>query len=293
MKKPNFFIIGAPKCGTTAIAQYLAEHPEVFMSDPKEPHHYNTDIRHGKYKDATAYFDLFKSAGDECKAIGEGSVWYLYSREAVANILKDLPDAKFIVMIRNPIEMAPSLHEQMVFSGVEDEQDFFRAWMLQADREEGRKIPAFCTDNKLLLYRSACSLGEQLARLKKTVPEENLLVIFFDDFKESPRSVWLEIERFLNIADDMRNDFPVVNSAKERKSMLMKRINDSYARVRQFLGIGNLGTGVLSAIGRWNIRERKRPQLPSGVKDILIKEFEKDIRKLEEISGRDLSGWLK
>jgi len=85
---PDFFILGAPKCETTAMAAYLSARPEVFMSQPKEPHHYNTDHRHGEYKDRQRYLELFSGASDEHKIVGEASVWYLYSEVAGKNIIR-------------------------------------------------------------------------------------------------------------------------------------------------------------------------------------------------------------
>src|SRR5262245_35065298 len=85
MKKPTFFIIGAPKCGTTSLAAWLADHPDIFMSPTKEPHYFNTD--HKRYLNSLAgYEQLFEDATDRHSAVGEASVWYLYSANAVENI---------------------------------------------------------------------------------------------------------------------------------------------------------------------------------------------------------------
>ena len=131
MKEPNFFILGAPKCGTTALAQYLSDHPKVFMTDPKEPHHFNTDQNYGDFKDAERYRKLFQDAGPEHQCVGEASVWYLYSKDAVANIEATIGAPRYIAMLRNPVEMAASLHEQLVYSGNENITSFEKAWAAQ------------------------------------------------------------------------------------------------------------------------------------------------------------------
>jgi len=292
MKEPNFFIIGAPKSGTTALASYLSEHPQVFMSDPKEPHHYNTDIEHGSFKDRNRYLALFEPANRDHIAVGEASVWYLYSRDAVPRILGDYASAKFLVMLRNPIDMAPSLHEQMVFSGFESAKVFWTAWMLQNARREGRQVPTWCPDRKLLLYKSACSIGAQYARLRRLVPPENLLPILFDDFRDSPRDVWLSVMNFLRVDDDGRKAFPAVNAAKERRSMFLKRLSDSYAAGRSRLGFAGFGTGLWDWIARWNISERRRPPQPSELRSLLETEFAGEIETLSKALGRDLEGWV-
>src|SRR5271154_5759385 len=106
--RPNFFIIGGPKCGTTSLVSWLGQHPDIFIPREKELNFFNSD----DYRIITSlddYEDCFAMAKDKL-AIGEATVWYLYSDEAVPNILQYQPDARFIVMFRNPMEMAPALH---------------------------------------------------------------------------------------------------------------------------------------------------------------------------------------
>ena len=127
MKKPNFFIIGAPKCGTTSMASWLSEHPSIYMSPVKEPHHYSGDFNYGDYRDLNKYLSLFKEANESHIAVGEASAWYLNSKKAIFNIEAENPNAKYIVLLRNPVEMAPSLHQQLIFSGKEDIKNFEEA----------------------------------------------------------------------------------------------------------------------------------------------------------------------
>ena len=293
MKKPNFFIIGAPKCGTTSLASWLAEHPAVYMSPVKEPHHYNNDLNHGLFKDYSKYISLFQDAGGEHLVVGEASVWYLYSETAVLNILNESPDAKFIVMLRNPIEMAPSLHEQMVFSGYETVQDFRKSWVLQDKRRNGENIPTHCPEVKLLLYKDTCNLGEQLQRLYKHVPVENIMTVLLEDIKADPRQAWLDILSFIGLPDDGRYKFSVENPAKIRRSLVLNYINDMYFNFRQRFNLRPLGTGIFTYIDKRNIHERLRPALSSMMHKELIEYFEPDIKLLGKLLNRDLTHWLK
>jgi len=290
--QPNFFIIGAPKSGTTALASYLSLHPNVFLTDPKEPHHYNSDLNHGSFKDREKYLSLFEQTEVCHSAIGEASVWYLYSSEAVSNILAAIPDAKFIVMLRNPVEMAPSLHEQAVFTGYETERNFEAAWELQKRRRNGDDVPFWCDEPKLLLYEDVCLIGTQYERVARIIPKSNLLPILFDDFKRDTRAVWLDVCKFLGIPDDGRSDFPIVNSAKTRRSLFLRRINDAYCRARLFIGFGGFGSGFFSKVGAWNITQRERPPLDPEFLARLKYSFKEDISLLERSLGRDLSHWL-
>jgi hypothetical protein len=114
LRKPNFFIIGASKCGTTSLCRWLSEHPNVFICPEKEPHFFNTDDVQRGTSTLGKYEALFAGVKKEHTAIGEASVWYLSSSAAVPNILAYQPDTKFIVMVRSPLQMAPALHAQVL-----------------------------------------------------------------------------------------------------------------------------------------------------------------------------------
>lgn len=292
MTLPNFFIAGAAKCGTTAMASWLAAHPQVFMSPVKEPHHFASDMNYPEYADPRTYECLFGDASEVHRAVGEASVWYLYSREAVPNILKALPDSKFIVMLRNPIEMAAALHEEAVFVGYENEARFERAWRHQDARREGREIPFRCPEPRLLLYGDACRLGEQVVRMQRQVDAGRMLLVFLDDVREDARAKWLDVLEFLGLDDDGRRSFESVNQAKERRLPMLKWINDVYRIARERAGLPGLNTGFFDVIDRFNRRVRPRGSIPEPLRQELIAHFTPDVQLLERATGRDLGHWL-
>jgi hypothetical protein len=142
---PTFFIVGAPSCGTSSLGRYLDAHPRIFISKPKEPHHFGVDLelRPRPYAEREAYLKLFEGAGDVQHA-GDGSVLYLYSRTAPAEILELNPAAKVIIMLRDLLEMVPSLHAHNLVLNYEDILDLAQALEAQADRRAGRRIPSTC-----------------------------------------------------------------------------------------------------------------------------------------------------
>ncbi|MCR4288476.1 MAG: sulfotransferase, partial [Deltaproteobacteria bacterium] len=117
IREPNFFIVGAAKCGTTSLADNLKQHPQIFISPRKEPFYFVKDARIG-YKDFNEYMALFKNAGDAI-AIGEASTGYLFEESAPYEIKKHFPDAKIIVILRNPVDMAYSHWRHMCVVGNE------------------------------------------------------------------------------------------------------------------------------------------------------------------------------
>ncbi len=292
MKKPNFFIAGAPKCGSTSLYFWLAEHPNIYMSPVKEPFHFSTDFAHDSFHDPHRYWQLFEKAGDEHIAVGEASIWYLYSKVAIPKIEATLKEPKYIILLRNPLEMAPSLHRQMLFDGDENIADFKDAWEAQFARMKGENIPYFCIEPSFLFYKEACSLGKLLQRLYKTVPETRLLPLLLDDMKENPRNVWLKIMDFLGVEDDGRESFPVKNKAQRRRFGWLKAINDLYVKVRRRYNLPPLGTGLLTLLDKKNRQPCRPKPLPSETRQLLKEAFREDIRLLESIIKRDLSHWL-
>src|SRR5712692_7209004 len=119
-RRPDFFIVGAPRSGTTALYTYLRQHPDVFLPEKKEPHYFNIDMTSGgAIRNEKDYAALFAGALDETR-VGEASVYYLSSACAPFEIKKDCPTAKIIIMLRNPVDVMYALHAHQVVSWVED-----------------------------------------------------------------------------------------------------------------------------------------------------------------------------
>lgn len=293
MRKPNFFIIGAPKCGTTSLAGWLAQHPNIYMPSVKELHYYATDLGNRRIRSSKEYQRLFKSAMLQHKAVGEASVWYLYSEVAVRNILADVPEAKFIVCLRNPVEMAYSLHGQLLKNTYENVRDFRRAWELQEARAKGLYVPRLCPEKKLLLYGPACSLGTLLERLYDIVPAERVLAILLDDMKSDPAKVYAQTLAFLGVSHDRRTDFPVLNRASERRSQKVAQFMKLVNLLKERVGIPRLGTGIMKFVDAINQRPSRRPPLDADMYQELLSYFSREIAKLEIILRRDLSHWRR
>lgn len=291
MEKTNFFIIGAPKCGTTALAQWLSAHPDIFMPPVKEPHFYSKDLANQQAPTRAEYDRLFKGATTQHKAVGEASVWYLYSKEAVSNILSEIPDAKFIVSLRNPIDMAYSLHRQQIVATNETIEDFNKAWNAQGQRKQGINIPRRCEDPRLLLYGQICMLGMQMDLLFTTCKREQVYVAFLDDIEIDAKAVYEDILDYLKVPSDHRTSFEVVNVASQRRSMALARSIKSVNLARQRIGIPRLGTGLMPLMDRLNRRKCQQSAMNGTTRDFLKSYFEEDIQLLERVLNRQLRNW--
>jgi hypothetical protein len=293
VRKPNFFIIGAPKCGTTSLAAYLREHPRVFFPARKAPHFFNTDMMLRNVRSQSDHYAYFDDAVPKHIAVGEGSVLYLYSDEAVPRILEAIPDSRFIVMVRNPIDMAVSWHGHLRFTGDENIRHLATAWRTQEARRSGRRIPAFCKDPSLLLYGRICSVGWQLKRIYSRVPRERLLVLLFDDLKRNAREVYLRTLEFLDVPDDGNMAFAVHNARqKPVRSYLLQVAFNFLNEVKTNSGIKRT-FGILPVIHRLNALETEKEVLEPQFRAELVNYFRNDVEELSELISRDLSGWLR
>jgi hypothetical protein len=299
MTVPNFFLIGAPKCGTTAVSEYLGAHPNIFMCKPKEPDYFALDFpayRHVANHDG--YESLFREVGKEHLAVGEASVIYMYSDVAVAELRKALPSARLLVMLRNPVDMAVSMHAQALWSCDENVEDFSDAWSLCAERTAGNKVPRHCRDRKVLLYDRIPLLGSQLSRVLEIFPRSQVRWWFFDDLIADPGRVYRDVLSFLGVPDDGRQDFPRINARKHAHSTLLGLFTQKTpdrlisAAMKMKRGLGIRRWGVLDVLRRVNQKPHVKQQLQPGLRAEMQAHFAPDVRLLEDITGRDLGHWL-
>jgi hypothetical protein len=296
--KPNFFIVGAGKSGTTALYSYLKKHPRVFLPEKKEPHYFTID-RPGyrKVRTETEYLELFSKANSEHIAIGEASVSYLKSADALSEIAKFNPKAKIIIMIRNHIERAPSLHNQLLYKLEEDVVDFKTAYNLQDERKKGKYIPVTCTESFLLNYTERVRLYKDLERVYQVFPKEQVKIIFFDDFKKDVEQVYLDVLNFLGLEDVGYRNFEKINERKKLKSRSLKKLmqfrfkNKLIPKI--FVLLGGKRLKLKKRINRMNTKSEEKNIISFEMKAKLAQDFKEDIDLLSQQTGRDLSGWYK
>lgn len=290
MKKPNLFFIGAPKCGTTSIAYQLSRHPEIFMSNPKEPHFFEEDIDRG-VKNIKEYESLFKNVQNHHKVVGEASTGYLYSKDAVKNALSYSPEAKILVSIRNPYEMAISLFYHNCRQLTENANNFSEAWNLQNDRRKGLNVPRACLSQRLLLYSDRCSLGDQLQKLYEEVDSAKIYVAIFDDLKNNPSSFYKNLYNFLDVRVLFSEKFPVLNEKIEIKHKFIVHSLRSLGKLKRKLGLSKsigLATWILN---KTSSSFKQKVEIDEEVFSKMDKVFNPQINKIENIVKRDLKNW--
>jgi len=297
LKRPDFFLVGAPKCGTTAMDHYLKQHPEVFVPHRKEPQFFGTDLRSPVFvRDEAEYLALFEAARGE-KRVGETSVWSLYSGRAVREISRFEPDASVIAMLRNPVEMIPSLHSQFLYTGNEDIEDLKEALDAEDDRKRGRRVPRTATFVQGLFYRETARYAEQLERYFDVFGRERVQVILFDDLRRDTAGVYAETLRFLGVDPSFRPGFEVVNPNKRVRSKALRNVSKHPGRaVRAFaraLVPRPARHALVRAIDRHNTLYEPSRSADVATLAQLRAEFTPEVERLGELLGRDLRGWVE
>jgi hypothetical protein len=303
---PGFFVVGAPRCGTTSLCRYLSHNPQICFSRPKEPHYFaQIDTLPSERELQRDYIErYFGSRGPAQRIAGEGSVSYLYMPGVIERIRHFNPDARFIVMLRKPMSMLPSYHLKMQFMLVEDEADFARAWGLQEARARGASVPRHCVDTRLLMYQAVASFGRQLERLYDLAGPERTHVIVFDDFVANPLAAYRGALEFLGVDYDGRTRFVPRNESRTYRYRWLQHLlymrataggarMNAAQRVERKLKISGSGKGSwLQALVEWNrIPASPRP-LTQEMRAVVADCLRSDNGLLSRLLHRDMGFWL-
>ena len=307
-KEPNFFIVGAPRAGTTSLWQYLRQHPDVFMPPnelTKEPGHFCEFIPPWApyFVHLEEYLKIFAPANGQ-RAIGEASTGYLWSRQAAGRIRGRYPRARIIVMLRNPAGRAFSHYRLLCELGFERSKTFERALSVEDERfaryEQGGPLSLdpfwYCAS----FYYRLGLYADQIPRYLALFPRDRIHFVLFEDLNRRPVETTREVFQFLGVDPSFEPDIKVHNK--------------SYFP---------LSVGAQCVIGqRWNLHpvgpRTRRPRLrdytalpaafmanlwlgnvfrkvtldPSTRRD-LLRRYESDIQRTSKIIGRNLDHWMK
>ncbi len=302
MIKPNFFIVGKPKCGTTTLHNLLGQHPEIFMSPEKEPHHFHRDYleaamkrRRGyknlAYREREDYLALF-AGSEEKEVVGEASVGYLYSKFAAQVIAKFNPQAKILMCFREPVNFLYSYHNHLCRSANENEPNFRKALDLEEARKQGTQIPSMTTFPDNLFYSEHVKYREQARRFFDVFPDAQIKVVIYEDFKADNLAVYRDILEFLGVDPEFTPQIEDINPTQTLR----------FPRIVFFLTY--FGQKSPYAVARWMPavvlrpirfvlrkifrREGALPELDDELRRELMARFKPEVEKLGEFLGIDL-----
>lgn len=296
---PDFLLIGAARAGTTAIYSYLRQCPEIFMPRVKEPNFFafedealacagpGADYINNSVTSLAAYRDLFAAA--PANAItGEASPLYLYAPKAAGRVRHHIPDARLVVVLRNPVEQAFSHFLYATKQRIEPLTDFTAALHSEPDRLAQNWQPLFG-------YSSFPRYADQMARYLALFPRDQILIRLYEDFQTDPNTLMQDILRHIGVSSGFRPD------------MAQKPNAGGVPKNRVFQDFLMKSNPITRAIGlvvphevRLRLRDRlaslnlkREADMPPEARALLLDRLGEQIRALEPMVGRDLSGWLK
>ena len=289
-KLPNFFILGAAKAGTTALYLYLKQHPQVYLPSQKEPHFF--DSRSNYEQGVGFYISKYFNEADNFTARGEATPAYFHQPDYVIPRMKSIYGErcpKFIVLLRDPVERAWSHYLHKRRSKTEQE-DFEQA--LKLEKERLKKDPTSWVG-----YFSDGLYAQQLEKWFDSYPKTNFLITLTESLSNRPHPTLEKIFSFLEIDKDYDIEIQKKHNvaSKPRSEWLMK-----------FLSRRSILKWPIKKILSKRTRRRikvlmrkknlapldKKPSIPNEVAENLRKRYRKDILKLQEMTGKDLSSWL-
>ena len=294
---PDFFVVGAFKCGTTAMYAYLRQHPQIYMPFHKEPLFFGDDLtrRYGRMT-RDQYLALFREAAAG-QRIGEASAWYLYSSSAAQEIAAVAPEAQIIVMVRNPVDVMYAEHSQLLFNVEEDQTDFGAALEAEPARRRGERLPPGPIRPETLYYRHSVRFAEQLSRYHDVFGRERVHVIVYDDLRNDTATTYRRALEFLGVDPAFLADFAIRNPNKRvRFGALQRLIYQPPAPVLRFvpwLRRFPLVHRLRGAAVRLNSSPAPRAPMDPALRRRLLNELAPEIDELGRLIGRDLSGWLR
>ncbi|HEX6502550.1 MAG TPA: sulfotransferase [Terriglobales bacterium] len=306
MKLPNFLILGAAKGGTTSLYAYLRQHPQVFMTVPKEPTffgHEGTDgLFNGPHDEDRAYHSrvitnfadycaLYKSVTDQ-KAVGEASVYSLYLPHAPEQIRKYVPNAIMFAVLRNPADRAYSAYLH-VRRQAREKFSFAEALKREPERIHQNWNP-------LWHFKAMGFYYEQVKRYYDMFGRDQVHVYLYEDFKREPLAV---VKQVLDILGVSSRSFTPDMSKRYKKSYVPR-----YPALEKFFHQSKIKVQFASQHWpeplRWRAKylgafldrlaEPNRiapPPIPQDVRASLLSEYHDDIRRLSDLLRRDLSDW--
>ena len=294
---PDFFLVGAPRSGTTALCNYLRAHSEVFISSPKEPTFVGRDLVPKRFPTLATYRALFANTGG-ARRVGDCSVAYLASEFAAEEIHAFNPRASVMMILREPVEMIHSLHLKHYLMGIEPCRRLEDALAAEAGRlASGVGVPSGVCP-KVIALRHRATYSPQVKRFLEKFGPEQVKLFRFDDFQSDPQKIFQEVCRFLRVRDDVslaakpHNVGRSVRNARWHE-FLTRSPRWAQAVARVALPFPVLRKNLQQRLMKRNQHAGKPAPLSAELRARLKRELASEVDELSRLTGWDLSHWRK
>lgn len=299
MRRPDTFVVGVKKGGTSALHTFLAQHRQVFMSPLKEPNFFAPDlpfsVGHRPARNEEEYLALYRGS-DGFDRLGESSTSYLLSEQAANAIAAFNPEAKIIVSLRDPVEVICSLHSYMVYLGIEPLESLDEALDAEDERRQGRRhFRRSMSMPHWLHYRRVVDYGPQLRRYLEAFDRQQIHLVRHEDLRDRTREVLRSLFRFLNVDEGQDIRVGRINSNRRARSKMLRNLmteptSPIYAATRTIVPRG-ARQRVFGAVFRANTRTVDRVPPESAVIEALRAELCSGVEDVERLLGWNLTAW--
>ncbi len=279
---PDFLIGGAQKSGSTALHVLLGGRRDVYLARPQELDYFDRDDVYAR--GLGWYRTHFEAAAGDCRAVGQTSTQYLYSRQAAARIGRDLPGVKLIFILRNPVDRAWSHYWHCVKYGLET------ASFAAARRLEGERLARGGDHRRWFSYLDRGRYAEQLERYLEHFPRERILVLRTEDLAREPGRVLDRCCRFLDL-EPRAADLPADWLARRWNASRRPRWPGLQRWTAGFRFRSRAGRRLALLIDRWNLVRRRYPSLAPAERRLLADTFAAENRRLATLFDLDLAAW--
>jgi hypothetical protein len=301
MGRPNFFLVGHPRSGSGQLFTWLDRHPDVF-STKKELHYFGSDLRFFEPpRSLENYLSYFRGSERFARA-GDASTWTLFSERAAREIQVFAPEARILMLLRNPVDQLHSLHAHFVFRGDEDITDFRAALDAEAAREAGqRPEPAWRVPRDCLRYSRMARFAPQVQRFYDTFGRDRVLVLLSEDFRADPVGTFERVCTHLDLPtrfDGHETLFQTTprkaNSNRRARSSRVRSLLAQPHHYRVLEGVDRSVPGhrlALRALRRWNKEFVPREAMDPALRRELQDRYRPWIDETAALIGRDLTHW--
>lgn len=294
-KKPNLFIVGEPKSGTTALYHFLRQHPEVYIPEQKELHHFAKDLNRERlnfHKKISSYFNYsleeylrhYEKVKDE-KIIGDMTPTYLFSKLAAKAIFTHNPESKIIALFREPVDYLYSQHAQFLYGLAENEIDFCKALELEKGRKAGKKIPKNIREPSMLHYSEKVMYANHLKRFLEVFPPNQIKVIIYKDFQRDNAKVYKEIMEFLSIDSNFRPEFKKHNPNEKVRLKFIRQVALSpfVSSISKKIFPKHIFNSIKKTVIKTTTKQEERKPLEQDIVLKLKKRYKPEVCKLNDL----------
>lgn len=287
---PNTILLGAQKAGTTSLFNWIGQHPDVFA--PPGMKDYEFFSRDDVFSQNLFSFSKAFSRHSNEKIILHGCTNYIYfSKKSSERISQTIPDARMLLVLRNPIDRAYSAYWDARKVAVETCLSFEDAIDLEQKRIEHGNFKEISS----LTYISHGFYARQIEWYYKVFSKDKIKIILFDDIKNSPLDTIREIFYFLEIEENFQPNFQIKNEAGLPKSVALQKLLQKVKMpkiIRPLIPIEKVSDIKTKIIRNLNVKRTGYPQMNNDTYSKLYEVYKKEIEALEVIIKKDLSGWL-